>query len=377
MAEKTLTHKDLAKALKVSETTIKSYRRKFTDCIPVASKGKPIRFTKDALAVCLRIRDLFETGMSVEEVRGRLAQEFTWIALVAAKPEPAGQPVALPQEFTLSLSNLAKSMVTLTQQQNAIIGRLQALEGGSVRAAASGVAGAAGENAAGAIGIAGLTDELRELVRQELAPLRCLDEVRDLVASIRQAADKMAQAAQALRDVAARPSSVLSALSAQEGAENSAGSSRVIPFPSAAGATGAAAGTQGGTSGGAVASGAASDPSRNFLLMPLVVRTAGGAYISAGGKASGRFTLNDLKALLAYGKRPPEHYTLHWEQNGSEWRLALEQPASENPRPWLLLLKEAVSQRGISVAEIVQLSDAGQNVHPAEFCAFVASLSGS
>ena len=75
MTEGNLTHRDLARMLGVSETTVKSYRRKFPDCIPVASQGKPIRFTAEAAAVSLRIRDLFEMGMSVEEVRARLAAE--------------------------------------------------------------------------------------------------------------------------------------------------------------------------------------------------------------------------------------------------------------------------------------------------------------
>lgn len=76
MPENTYTHKALARQLKVSETTIKSYRRKFPGCIPVASRGKPIRFSSDALAVCRRIRDMFEKGMSVEEVRSALPWSF-------------------------------------------------------------------------------------------------------------------------------------------------------------------------------------------------------------------------------------------------------------------------------------------------------------
>ncbi|MFI3271472.1 MAG: MerR family transcriptional regulator [Pseudomonadota bacterium] len=74
-----LTHKDLAKALGVSETTIKSYRRKFPACITVASKGKPIRFSPEAETVCRRIQALFALGMAVEDVRVRLAEEFSWI----------------------------------------------------------------------------------------------------------------------------------------------------------------------------------------------------------------------------------------------------------------------------------------------------------
>ncbi len=403
MAEQTLTHKDLAKALNVSETTIKSYRRKFADCIPVASKGKPIRFTADALPVALRIRDMFEAGMSVAEARARLAQEFSWIALVASKPEPVGRPVALPPEFTLSLSNLAKSMVTLTRQQSAIIDRIRVLESALKGAAAGGV-GLFADAASASAAPDSLAESLREFLRQELAPLRCLDEVRELVAALRQAGDKMSLAAQALRDVAAWPASILgqagfiqtgagaSACGAES--EQSPALSRVIPFHAhgAAGATAVAGAAFAGQSGPAEVGPASAqqDPPRDFLLIPLVARTAGGTYISAGGKSGGRFTLSDLKALLAYGRRPPEHYTLHWEQiaasatgagtsspgAGGQWRLTLDQPQAENPRPLRLLIKEEISQRGAKVAEIVQLFDSDQVLHPAEFCAFVAGLSG-
>lgn len=137
-----MTHKDLSRLLGVSETTVKSYRRKFPDCIPVANQGKPIRFTADAAKVCIRIRDLFELGMAVPEVRARLASEFRWIeaevpADETSQPadEAPAQPVAaqparveLPQDFTTAVSGLARSMVHLTQQQTAMMKRLQGLE---------------------------------------------------------------------------------------------------------------------------------------------------------------------------------------------------------------------------------------------------------
>lgn len=122
MEEYGLTHKDLAKALGVSETTIKSYRRKFPGCITVASKGKPIRFAPEAETVCRRIQSLFALGMAVEDVRTRLAGEFGWI-----KEEPV--PEAAPQEVILEkkaehkkalLSEAARLKETLAQglQQN-------------------------------------------------------------------------------------------------------------------------------------------------------------------------------------------------------------------------------------------------------------------
>lgn len=74
MADTTLTHSDLAAAVGVSVTSIKSYRRKFPGFIPVASWGKPIRFTPEALDVCRKIRDCFDQGMSVSETEKKLRE---------------------------------------------------------------------------------------------------------------------------------------------------------------------------------------------------------------------------------------------------------------------------------------------------------------
>ncbi len=76
MNEQTLTHKDLSRLVGVSETTIKSYRRKFPRFIPVAGYGKPIRFRQEAGKVCLAIRDCFVKGLSVGETENRLRAQF-------------------------------------------------------------------------------------------------------------------------------------------------------------------------------------------------------------------------------------------------------------------------------------------------------------
>lgn len=72
----TLTHRDLAQQLGVSETTIKSYRTKFPTFLPVARAGKPIRLHQEALSVCLRIRTLFAEGLSVLQTSEALRAEF-------------------------------------------------------------------------------------------------------------------------------------------------------------------------------------------------------------------------------------------------------------------------------------------------------------
>lgn len=76
MTSKTLTHKDLSDLTGVSVTTIKSYRKKFGEFIPVAGHGKPLRFEMKASEVCLRIRELFKNGLSVKQISEKLSHEF-------------------------------------------------------------------------------------------------------------------------------------------------------------------------------------------------------------------------------------------------------------------------------------------------------------
>jgi hypothetical protein len=76
MTAQTYTHRDLAKGLGVSETTIKSYRAKFPTFLPVAREGKPVRLHLEALAVCRRIRELFADGLSIMQTTSILQSEF-------------------------------------------------------------------------------------------------------------------------------------------------------------------------------------------------------------------------------------------------------------------------------------------------------------
>ncbi|WP_243310911.1 hypothetical protein [Fundidesulfovibrio agrisoli] len=71
-----LTHRDIAVALGVTVTTVKSYRRKFPEFFAGASGSRPIRFPARAGQVCARIQALFGRGYAVEQVRERLALEF-------------------------------------------------------------------------------------------------------------------------------------------------------------------------------------------------------------------------------------------------------------------------------------------------------------
>lgn len=395
MSEKTFTHKDLADLLGVSETTVKSYRRKFPGCIPVANQGKPIRFTAEAARVATRIRDYFETGMSVEEVRLRLAGEFTWISSETPKAVSKGAPerAELSPEISVGVSNMAKSMVAMTQQQKALLTRMQGLE-----------------NLLEDLGLKGGAD-LEEARRKNLSAAReremlieerlnRLDEttkgLADSVASLteslgrflgqrekaaedwkKEAAATMAEAAQLMEETrSGQPASPFdqeqSPELSQPGHAAEPPASRVVPLRPTAGddRPNLAARTIGSAAGFGDA--AQTEPPRHFFSLPLVVRTGQGQYVSAGGRGRGRFSINDLKAMLIYGFTPPNHFTLRWENHGQGWWLYLEQSAGE--QAYQLLLMELPTQKSGNVAEVLQVKKNGEALHPAEICAIVDSF---
>lgn len=132
----TFTHKSLAELCEVSETTIKSYRRKFPGFIPVATRGKPIRFRREAGDVCLRIRDCFNKGMSVGETHKVLKEHFKEYGGAnggrPAPPRPAGGVGVFSPEymekFFHTAGQMMQGMASLATAQAKADRRLQKLE---------------------------------------------------------------------------------------------------------------------------------------------------------------------------------------------------------------------------------------------------------
>lgn len=400
MNDATLTHKDLASLLGVSETTVKSYRRKFPDCIPVASRGKPIRFTPHAASVAMRIRDFFETGMNVEEVRSRLATEFDWVASepqkfapvrsadVAARPVSGNKSGVPTPELSLGMSNMAKSMVSMAQQQKACLERMQGIEAmlkqlglntDDAESLRSNAATAARrredllEQRLGHLDVA--TQELAETVqtlakqlegflgqRARAAAAWQKENAGTLSKTMSSVKEEFSTAGQSLETegTSGRPSF------AQPGQE-----AKVIPLrPELEPGNGAFSRQQADFSEYAAQS---CEPPRHFFSLPLVVRTEQGQYISVGVKSRGGFSLNDLKAILIHGFTPPNHFTLRWKNHGRGWWLNLEQEAG--PRAIHLLLMELPTQKGRNVAEVLQVRQNGDALHPAEIRGIIDSFS--
>lgn len=120
--EDTYTHKDLAALCSVSETTIKSYRRKFPGFIPVLTRGKPIRFRKEAGEVCLKIRDCFEKGLSVKETLAELQKHFTPQPGAAPSAPPVSSPSAARAQQVVSPEYLDKFFETAGKMMQGMAG---------------------------------------------------------------------------------------------------------------------------------------------------------------------------------------------------------------------------------------------------------------
>ncbi len=358
MSGEHVTHKDLAKLLGVSETTVKSYRRKFPGCIPVANKGKPIRFTAQAPTVALRIRDLFSGGMSVPEVRSRLAAEFDWID--AKAPGAAGK-----LDEARGVANIARGVVDMSRRQDTLLKRMGSIES---MLAELGLAGSEE--------VEGLRRKRDEAAKQSSERLErrldALDRITgELSSTVQGLADQLgrflerrAAARETWEQERSRVVEEAASVSASLAPAAEPAGAKVIPLRPEAPAE-----PEPGEE-------ARLEPPRQFFSLPLVVRTQQGAYVSAGGRSRGRFSLNDLKAVLVYGFPSPRQFRMRWEAHGQGWRLVLDQPKVEDSRSISLLLMELPTKEGGKVAEILQLKDGERQGHPAEFAAILEGLLG-
>ena len=369
MPHKALTHKDLARQLGVSETTIKSYRRKFPGCIPVANQGKPIRFTGEALAVCKRIRDFFELGMSIPDVRARLSSEFPWVGpeaclacLECSEPEAQSEaplpdmesqaPVAaadLGQDLSLIVGNLAKSVISLSQQQSALFKRLDGLEA-KMEAALKNTAPSAGQEARpmepGPESPPGAAPTPPAPAAAAAGPaVRLADKLDGIERSLEQTMGLLGNYVEAMQDLV-----------------------QAAPLP-APGQSLAGAAPGGGQE-------LSEEYLRSLAFLPLVYRNEQGDLVHLGGRSRGAYTLNDLKAVFAQAHNPPEHYVAYWHvEKGQSW-FVLEQPESQCGRAVFMLIRPVRAERGMELAQIAELLIDGAKQPPMTLYHVIQQLLG-
>ncbi|SHN63447.1 MerR family transcriptional regulator [Desulfovibrio litoralis] len=367
-----LTHKGLAEFLGVSETTVKSYRRKFPDCIPVANMGKPIRFTPEAVKVCLKIRDFFEQGMSIIEVRERLSQEFSWISAKAEKTQTNQNAIdkeQTPQDVKNILGSLSKAMITITQQQNTILKKVQRLEE-KVQIETSSTPENTQQHFDSTRENHGNITERLEKYEEKLNSLsRSFDNISTQLSGLVQ--DMIApilgqKIEQSLEYALNKKFNNLSG--SDDNNQLQPQKATVMSFPKSTDVDQLINVDQPTT-------GINEQPPRELLALPLIIRSLKGEYISVADKSKGRFSLNDLKAILAYNSPPPNNFVLRWEKDTAGWWFVIEQTKNEHPRCLRLLLVESNTQKGESVVIATRITDNGTDVHPSELLPFIHGLS--
>ncbi|GFK94617.1 hypothetical protein NNJEOMEG_02464 [Fundidesulfovibrio magnetotacticus] len=136
--DNTLTHRDLARALGVSETTIKSYRRKFPEFWQAEGDGKPLRFAPRCLDLARAIQTHFRRGLSVEAARARLGEEFSPAAPAPVPVAPAdsgapkppgnapGTAAPSPPDSLARIEGLLEGLFTLQNRTHSLMAELLA-----------------------------------------------------------------------------------------------------------------------------------------------------------------------------------------------------------------------------------------------------------
>lgn len=366
-ADETLTHKDLALALGVSETTIKSYRRKFPRFFPLHSQGKPLRFKPQALEVCRHIRQGFGNDLSVEEIRRSLSNKFQELDQqnVASKPvdiEPSQRTLQQNSSLNSGVEVLSQRFDALLQAQQHANSRLDALQ-------------------------ELLADFLSLHLSREDAFSQGLQELKRTWSRHFERFSEMAAARTA--EIPVKPSPV----------QRSNGPKRVLvrniygqsneylvqardenasPPEGAATADSFAENLPGAAEKHSPSrQGTLSSPPYKLLEMPLVVRTGGGEYLGVAGKSEGAFSLHDLLALVARAYLPPMHFSHDWRavsDADGRWRLQLEQEDAIRPRLYALEIEAAKTPRGNDVALLMRFEVQGNEMPPPNIYAFIKQM---
>lgn len=119
-----LTHADIAREIGVSVSTIKNYRSKFPECLPVAREGKPLCFSMATLEVCREIHEAFQDGRSVEEIRDALYDRYPQFQK-AQRPKGAG---VTRRRIDAQGRGVERVLEQLAEAQGAVLDRVDALE---------------------------------------------------------------------------------------------------------------------------------------------------------------------------------------------------------------------------------------------------------
>lgn len=264
MSTETFTHKDLSQITGVSVTTIKSYRKKFPEFFFISGHGKPLRFRKGTDKLCLRIRDLFNSNYSVKQIRDKLLIEFESV-------KENRQLSETKKEAEVSSDDFQKLTKTTTQMMNGLAALVTAQAKSEQR-------------------LMRIEKSLKELVELQKngSPdsITILNEIREAVAGI--GGLQQPERVTARKVVTIRKDS---------------GESESYEFASDQSAI---------------------EPEKDFLELPVVIKSENGEFLGMPGRPGHPFTLNELVFLLTSVRE--NNVSKIWRKEGREWVLSFKAP---------------------------------------------------
>lgn len=363
--EPTLTHALLAKALGVTVTTIKSYRRKFPEFFRTASLGKPIRFPAETLALCRRIHHHFKRGLSVEETRKHLGQEFETVAIA---PEKAPAPQAAPEHGKASLERIEDLLEGLFDLQNRTHSLMTEL-----LAKLDTVADRLGQPQPGA--------------GQALRAERPLSSGPVSTGRIQRAIDGATQTASVWPPKAAAPAHAGpgtvgtpgQAQTSRNAPSGSPGQTPASPKPDTSIVAGPTPTAHNGREDSPAQDAAVGGPRppAEFLGMPVVVHSANGDFLGVTSPTGRPFTLEQLEAFLVRRAQDEGGFSSAWIRQGQQWTLRLEGTHAGEDEAREHHFLQAVTPRGNTVARFASLSVNGKPASDADLQAFLRQVKDS
>lgn len=351
-----LTHKDLSAVTGVSETTIKSYRRKFAEFIPLRSRGKPLRFAPVAADVCKRIRHCFEQDLSVAEIRSLLQEEFPHLQ---AKGQSKGYGKTPDRG---ELSEASASLISETfqqcsaawqQQQQTLFKELidtcstlaEAQKETNVRLLKLQEAFAdflslflAREDTLGS-GLERLNGQLKRHLESSDAGVHAL-------------AEEIGQGLAELRTALPLPAAEKSVL-----VRNMYGDATRYVFQGRDPKTEPPVFSD---QPDVPVRAPQAEPSADFLSAPLVVRSNTGDYLGIAGRSERAFCLNDFIKLLRKSYPEPQHFNLEWQERPAGWLLQVVQAEVIRPIQYVLHMEPSTTPKGNAVVVLQRLERNGR-----------------
>lgn len=404
----TFTHRDLAEMLGVSETTVKSYRRKFPGFIPVAAQGKPLRFTARAVETTTCIRDCFQQGFSVEETRKVLTERFPELKPAHSRGRPTTARETPREEQTSSNADLERFAEDLANRMGERMAKVleDALSRQRVEAPPPGGVSPdeliealsmalekepAQPNAIGAENLAALRDDLAGLARLQRESNERMSRLQESVADFLTLylgredtiAKGLIELTSSFREAMRQLPQAPSRTTRRVRVENAFGdvNEYVLSSEQATLSTGPdergedlhKAKPEEAEAKPSPDGGPGAWPDADFLSLPLVIRTEQGEYLGLAGKLDPQFSLQAFSDLLESRYHPPRHFTLSWNREGEE-RVLLARQTAARGQSYTLRLRATTTNKGNAVVHLHGLEIEGREVPPAYLYTFIKQV---